>query len=395
MSSPWQSFEFLHSGDDFLKKTLELIHSAKKSIDLESYIFIPDKMGTPILKALSEARHRDIRVQILVDGVGSFSYLKELRSLAQTFGLNVKVFNPLPAVSVFGLVETDLSNRTDMGLMLKSGFIKTFAKLNRRNHRKATIIDGTQAIIGGINVTDVTCESVWGAKAWRDSSVFIESPEVAEIAESFRHAWTQSPFLMQQNQRLKSARKMRLPHPNHHDGQIFTNDTPALRKIYQREFFHRIRNAKNRINFITPYFVPTRRLLKEMTRAAARGVSVHVILPKRSDVRFLDFLKDPYIEFLRARGVRVFEYRKTTLHAKYAIVDDLGSMGSGNLNHRSLLHDLEVEATFSAGNGLEQIESQWREDFHHCSEVTDAIRAPSSLLKHWLAKVIFWFRYYL
>jgi cardiolipin synthase len=395
MSSRWKSFEFLHTGDQFLKKQLELISSAQYSIDIESYIFMPDKMGTPILEALSAARKNSIQVQILVDGIGSSAHLKDLRSLAEKYELNIKVFNPLPAVSALGLIETDLSNRKDMALMLKSGLMKTFAKLNRRNHRKVTIADGQRAIIGGMNITDVTCESIWGGKAWRDSSVFIESPEIAEITESFRHAWAQSPFLLQQHQKFRSSRKMRSAHPNHHDGQIFTNDTPVLRKIYQREFFNRIRKAKTRIHFITPYFVPTRRLLKELAHAVSRGVRVQVILPQRSDVRFLDFLKDPYIDFLRARGVEIFEYRKTILHAKYSIIDDLGSMGSGNLNHRSLLHDLEVEATFSSSNGLEQIESQWNEDFRHCTEVTRESRATSGLLKRLLAQFIFWFRYYL
>jgi cardiolipin synthase len=395
MSSRWKSFEFLHTGDQFLKKQLELISSAQHSIDIEAYIFMPDKMGTPILEALSAARGRSIQVQILVDGVGSSAHLKELRNLAQRYEVNIKVFNPLPAISMLGLIETDLSSRKDMALMLKSGFVKTFAKLNRRNHRKATIADGQKAIIGGMNITDVTCESVWGSKAWRDSSVFIESPEIAEITESFRHAWAQSPFLLQQHQKIKSPRKLRVHHPNHHDGLIFTNDTPLLRKIYQREFFNRIRKAKSRIYFITPYFVPTRGLLKELAHAASRRVSVQVILPQRSDVRFLDFLKDPYIGFLQARGVRIFEYRKAILHAKYSIIDDLGSMGSGNLNHRSFLHDLEVEATFPSGNGLEQIEAQWNEDLRHCTEVTHKSRVPSSILKRLIAQFIFWFRYYL
>lgn len=395
MSARWKNFEFLHTGDHFLKKQLELISSAKRSIDLESYIFMPDKMGTSILEALQAARKRSVEVQILVDGIGSFSYLKDLRGLAQRYELNIKVFNPLPAVSALGLIETDLSNRKDMALMLKSGFVKTFAKLNRRNHRKATIADGQRAIIGGMNITDITCESVWGSKAWRDSSVFIESSEITELTESFRHAWAQSPFLLQQFRNAKPLGKLRVLHPNHHDGQIFTNDTPLLRKIYQREFFSRIRKAQERILFTTPYFVPTRRLLKELAHAASRGVSVQVILPQRSDVRFLDFLKDPYLGFLKARGVRVFEYRKTNLHAKYAIIDDLGSMGSGNLNHRSFLHDLEVEATFSPSNGLEQIEAQWREDLQHCTEVSNNNQATSGFFKHLIAQFIFWFRYYL
>lgn len=395
MSHRWKSFEFFHSGDTFLKKIIELIHSAKHSIDLESYIFMPDKMGMPVLEALSKRERDGIRVRILVDGIGSGGHLLKLRSLAEQHHLDIKVFNPLPAISLFGLIQTDLSNRQEMAHMLQSGFSTTMAKLNKRNHRKALIIDDRIAMIGGMNISDVTCSSVWGSKAWRDTSVLIESSEIEELCHAFRHAWHQASFLMRNSHKNLSAKEPRHPSQPKEDGQIYLNDRAELRKAYHREFFRRIAQAQERIYFVTPYFVPTRRLLKSLAAARARGVDIQIILPQRSDVRFLDFLKDPYISYLHGHGVRIFEYRTAVLHAKYAIIDGLGSVGSGNLNHRSLLHDLEVEATFSQQNGLEEIEKQWFIDLSRCHPISPLQSQTRSIIQKLMAQIIFWFRYYL
>jgi len=395
MSHRWKSYEFFHSGDSFLKKVIELINSAKHSIDLESYIFMPDKMGMPVLEALGKRERDGIRVRVLIDGVGSSGHLQKLRSLAEKHHLDIKVFNPLPAISLFGLIQTDLSNRQEMAHMLRSGFSKTMAKLNRRNHRKTLIIDDRVAMIGGMNISDVTCSSVWGSKAWRDTSVLIESTEIAELCHAFRHAWHQASFLMRTSHRNLSAKEPRQPSQLIEDGQIYLNDRADLRKAYHREFFRRIIEARRRIFFVTPYFVPTRRLLRSLAAAKARGVDIQIILPQRSDVRFLDFLKDPYISYLHDRGVRIFEYKTAVLHAKYAIIDELGSVGSGNLNHRSLLHDLEVEATFSKENGLEEIERQWFVDLSRCRPIAPPHSKTRSLIQKLLAQIIFWFRYYL
>lgn len=395
MSAGWKSIEFIHSGDLFLERTLHLINHAQRSIDLESYIFMADEMGKLVLEALSIAKKRGVQVRILIDGVGSGPHLKAIRDKAHLLDLEVKVFNPLPAVFVLGLFQTDLSNRKEMAQMLTSGFAKTISRLNRRNHRKSTIVDNEKAIIGGINITDVTLEKVHGSKAWRDTSVLIESPEISEISEAFRHAWTQSPFLTSPGASQRAPKKIKFPSQNGSDGNIFLNDRPSLRKTYHKEFFHRIRSAHHRIYLVTPYFVPTRRLLKELAHAAARGVQVQIILPERSDVRILDFLKDPYIRFLCSKGVHIYQYPGRILHAKYAIIDNLASVGSGNLNHRSLLHDLEVEATFPIGQGLEDLERQWLIDLENSEETPLHRIIHRSFLKRIVAEFIFWFRYYL
>lgn len=94
---------------------------------------------------------------------------------------------------------------------------------------------------------------------------------------------------------------------------------------------------------MTPYFIPKRRLIRELGKAAKRGVDVRLLISLNTDVKFFRWLQYFYYAYLVKKGVKVYQYTESVLHAKNYIVDDYMTIGSTNLNHRSFMHDLEVD----------------------------------------------------
>jgi cardiolipin synthase A/B len=109
--------------------------------------------------------------------------------------------------------------------------------------------------------------------------------------------------------------------------------------------------------------------LKNLIDAAQRGVDVRILLPKRSDIFILPWTSATFYFHLVKSGVRIFEYLPSMLHAKTLIIDDWVSVGSSNLNHRSLLHDLEVDVNIRLPASKEIIMEQFINDLRHSVEV--------------------------
>jgi len=84
-------------------------------------------------------------------------------------------------------------------------------------------------------------------------------------------------------------------------------------------------------------------MIRALGRAAKRGVDVRVLISLNTDVKFFIWLQYFYYPYLLSKGVKIFQYTETVLHAKNYIIDDFMTIGSTNLNHRSFIHDLEVD----------------------------------------------------
>jgi cardiolipin synthase len=104
--------------------------------------------------------------------------------------------------------------------------------------------------------------------------------------------------------------------------------------------------ARRRIALVTPYFVPDSALLMALRLAAMRGVSVDLLLPRRSNHRVSDLARGRALRTLAEAGVRIW-LAPDMLHAKLALVDDsLALAGSANLDSRSLFLNYELLVAF-------------------------------------------------
>jgi cardiolipin synthase len=145
--------------------------------------------------------------------------------------------------------------------------------------------------------------------------------------------------------------------------------------------------ANRRIWITTPYFVPPPKMLHLLRKMAWSGVDVRLIVPKKSDIWFMTWVSRAfYFSMLRA-GVRVFEYEPRVLHAKTMIVDDWFLVGSANFNHRSFLHDLEVEVRVAESSSRAVLVSQFEIDQAFSSEVLPTTWAR----RMFIPRIVGWF----
>ena len=110
-------------------------------------------------------------------------------------------------------------------------------------------------------------------------------------------------------------------------------------------------------------------LLKKLKDAAEKGIDVRILLPQTSDVRLVNWTAAMFYRSLLKHGVRIFEYLPGVLHAKTLIIDDFVTVGTSNLNHRSLLHDLEVDVNLQQEQAKMLISEQFLNDLTQAREV--------------------------
>ena len=110
----WEKEQTFFSGDEYFSAIKSDIQNAKKSIDVECYIFEFDQIGKSLSDSLIAASKRGVRVRVIVDGIGSAYSISTLQRYLREGGVEFKVFHPI----------------------FSSWFIPVFRTINRRNHRK-------------------------------------------------------------------------------------------------------------------------------------------------------------------------------------------------------------------------------------------------------------------
>lgn len=368
----WTDSHIFHTGNDFFHSLRRDISQAQKSITLESYIFTLDSLTKLILQDLAEARQRGCTVKIILDGFGSYEDIPGVDRLCEKAGIELRVFHPLPyPLLAFQRLSFLNEDRTH----------NIFRHMNRRNHRKIVIIDEKIAYLGSMNFTQVHCADFVGEKAWRDTGVRLEGPPVRQLLLAFQVTYLRTYY----KGMLSWMNSWRSPQPKG-SPSLMLNTTKKMRKGLYRDVLRRLNSADKRIYITTAYFLPKRNLLRILLKAARRGVDVRILIPGKSDVPLVKWAAFYIVRFLLKRRIPLYEYQKSILHAKTMIVDDDVYIGSFNLNHRSIFHDLEVIARLQNPERLAEMLIQWEIDLKNSRPVSkDDFRAPSRI-----ARVMYW-----
>lgn len=360
----WKSVEFLEAGDDYYLSLLEEIRLAKSSVLIESYIFRLDRVGAEILLALAEARQRNVKVFLRVDGVGSWTHLSEIGDYCRKTNIDLEVFHPLPFTRFGALYSSRIADT----------FLMRFQMMNRRSHRKLVIIDDKIAFAGGRNIDDVQSETFFGNMAWHDLTLRLEGESVQDLIKAF---W------------FKPVPKS-LPNRD-----LLMNHTWRLRQSRLNWFSRRMRRAQKRIWNITPYFAPTPLMLFQLRAASRRGLDVRIVLSRKSDVMISRLAAIGLYRRLLPVGIRVFEYGPSLLHRKLWLIDDISVVGSANFNHRSFIHDLELDVVLREPEHIRRAEELFEGDEANSVEIkVDQLTHQSPVMRMvcWIAS---WFSYWL
>jgi cardiolipin synthase A/B len=361
------SVRLLRNGAEAFPAWLDAIDRARARVSLEMYIFNDDQIGRRFGDALVRAAQRGVEVRLLYDFIGC-------RHAPARF------FDSMRAAGVWAIAYHPYRL-----------WRPRFWTLIRRDHRKTLVCDGEVAFTGGINIADAWCASDQGGGGWHDAAVEVRGPAVTTIEAAFLRTWN---WRAKRRWRLRAKDLLRQSPAGLVPLAVIANGELVDRFSIRRAALHAIRAGVHRIYLASPYFIPDPGFLRSLSSAALRGIDVRLLVPKNSDTRTVDLASRATYSRLLPAGVRIFQHHPV-VHTKALVVDRaFVSLGSYNLDHRSLVYNLELvvnaldyehnervaamlEADMAAGK-----EIRW-DDFRRRSLLTRVLERLAYAFRHW------------
>lgn len=381
----WDQEAVYHSGDPFFDGLLEELDRASHSIEVETYIFQEDVLGLALVEKLIAAAKRGVTVRLMVDGIGSPAFTPRRAAELTHQGVATRIYHPLP---------WNFPNWKIGQMARVTRFFTYLQKLNRRDHRKMFLIDGKTAWIGSMNVSRLHLYRYTGDEAWRDTSARVQGGAVSELVRAFDRTWLRAAGVRAQPRTLKAVIAAMRNRPTFRAGLIRLNSSRSARRHLYKDLVRRMNASKKRIWITNAYFAPDTLLLRALRMAAWTGADVRVLVPKKSDVFFMPWVTEAFYNRLLVSGARVFEYLPSFLHAKTLIIDDWAIVGSSNLNHRSLLHDLEVDVVLKKEDSRRSLEEQFLKDLQHSREILIDDWRALPLRRRIAGRIFLFFKYW-
>ena len=298
----------LTNGEQFYDAELQAIRGATRSVNLEAYIFQRGEIAGRFLQALAERARAGVKVNLVLDAIGSFStsrgYCKELVKA----GGRVEFYHPFSW--------------------------RSLASINNRTHRELLIVDGRCGFIGGAGIADHWLLNKKNHLRWRDTVVQVEGDIVSNLQATFAENWLESCGEVIFGEEYFPP----VSHAGTSKAMVINSAPSAGGSTRARILFQALASASRRsIRITTPYFLPDDSMLRELIRAVKRGVVVEIIVPgKKSDHGLTRSSSRRLYGDLLKTGARIYEYQPAMIHAKVLVVDDLWSVvGSTNCDNRS------------------------------------------------------------
>lgn len=238
-------------------------------------------------------------------------------------------------------------------------------RVTRRNHRKIVVTDGKVAYLGGINIAKYYLDGDYMGK-WRDEHLRIEGDAVADLQKLFIADWARVRGESLDIRRHIAPHDIRQRLPI----QLAWAEEGPSRLTIAEAFAAAIVRAQRRVRISSPYFLPPAMLLDALRLAARSGVRVQVMIPTCSDSPFTDLISDSHVGDLLDAGIELYRYDNGFLHAKLLIVDDdTASVGTANMDYRSLLDNLEVTAFIRDREVVRELSATFDGDLASCRRI--------------------------
>ncbi len=309
--------KLLMSGHEKFEDLFEHIKNAKSFIHLEYFNFRNDSINSLLINLLHQKAQQGVEIRVLYDAFGNSSnnqpIKKEKNDSINALGIEMYKYDPI-----------------------KFPWVNHLA----RDHRKIVVIDGLYAYTGGMNVADYYVDGLEEIGEWRDIHARIKGPAVNDLHQIFVDMWAkQTGFL------LTGAKYF--PVTKNKEGNakiaVINRHTKKLPKSVRQLYVSMLNNAKHNVKIINPYFVPTHSIYQAIEKAIKRGVDVQILVSEKGDIPLTPEASQYVAYKLMKKGAKVFLFQKGFHHAKIMMVDDrFCTLGSANLNSRSIRYDLEV-----------------------------------------------------
>ncbi len=345
--------KLLHNGPETFRAIFRAIAAAKHYVLLEYYIFENVRSGRERLSNLLIAKRRKgVEIAIIYDGYGSMDTPSTFIARLKKAGIAIIEFHPLNPF------------KTQKGY-----------SLNDRDHRKILVVDGSTAIVGGVNLytgyqrhphAKLVGSQGNNSNTWHDTDIEITGPAAKRLTEIFLKQWK-----VEGGRPLPAVADAPPPRATGHQlVRIIASDHRHAIPPYDATLLSAINSAKKTIWLTAAYFVPSSDEMRDLEAAARRGVDVRLMLPGKSDSALaLAAGRSRYQPLLRA-GVKIFEFQDGYLHSKCAVIDGVWStIGSSNFDYRSILFNDEVDAVILGRNTARKLEVQFENEESDAREI--------------------------
>jgi len=305
--------ELISVTEEFVDRLVDDIDVARHHVHLEFYIYANDDTGQHIGAALTRAAARGVHCRLLADAVGSKRMLRRLAPELRRKGVEVHAMLPVHLLRW------------------------AVARLDLRNHRKLAVIDGCIAYAGSQNVVD---EDYGRRKmVWHDVMVRVTGP----VVHSLQAVFLSDLYAVTDEVVEEESVFPRPGTPGDTVLQALPSGPNYPTESYQRMVVAAVHAARHNIIITTPYIVPDEATFQALQVAVLRGVTVDIIVPRRSDQILVGAASRAYYEPLLEAGIRVHLYDRGLLHAKTISIDDaIAFIGSSNFDIRSFALNFEL-----------------------------------------------------
>lgn len=362
------NIKLLKSGEEKFLDLFEEIKKAKHHIHLEYFNFRNDSIANALFDLLGEKANEGVEIRALFDAFGNSSNnqplkKKHLKAIREK-GIQIEKFDPFK-----------------------------FPWINHafhRDHRKIVVIDGKIGYTGGMNIADYYINGLPEIGEWRDMHARIEGKAVNDLQDIFLDMWNKTS-----GENISGKEY----YPNK-DSITISNDnscmiaivdrypkkTPeVMRNVYIKAF----ESANEKVQIINPYFTPVKSVKNAIKKALKNGVKVEIMIPGKSDIGFTPDAAMYIANKLRKKGADIYIFNGGFHHSKIMMVDSLYcTVGSTNLNSRSLKYDYEVNAFIFDTETTNELMELFKEDQKNSTLLTKEIykqRTPWKKFLGWFA----------
>jgi cardiolipin synthase A/B len=361
---PGNRIEVLRNGVQIFPSMLSAIRAAKKTINLEFYIYWDGEVGRMFAEALAERARAGVKVNVVLDAVGSGPMSHDLIEFMERNGIAVEWYHPLRWY--------------------------TLSRVNHRTHRKLLVVDGEVGFSGGVGIADNWLGDADSHEHWRETVVRVEGPAVTQMQFAFMDNWVKT------RGELLTGLDYFPPVPPRGEQlvQVMKSSPSEGSSAVKLLFVVSIVSAVKSIYIASAYFVPDADTIRALEGAIRRGVDVRVIVPGEfTDVPIVRHAGRFYYSQLLRRGIRIFEYQPTMMHAKTMVVDGIWtSIGSSNFDDRSFRLNDEVNVNIHDEAVAAQMEKMFFEDLARSEEITRRTWIRRPWMQRVKERVAGWFK---
>ena len=337
--------QYFHCGEDKIEELIRQLEKAQKFIFMEYFIVAKGYVWDRVLEVLKRKAAEGVEVRFMYDGMCAISMLPyDYPEKLKHYGIQCKMANAVKP------------------------FLSTTQ--NNRDHRKICVIDGKTAFTGGINIGDEYINRKERFGHWKDTAIMLKGDAVQSFTMMFLEMWNVDERYSENYHRYLTPKRREL---HREYGYIIPYaDSPYDdENVGEEVYFHILNHARKYVHIMTPYLILDNEMITTLTRVAKSGVEVSIIMPHIPDKWYAFAVAKTYYKELIEGGVRIYEYEPGFVHAKVFVADDdTASVGTINLDYRSLYLHFECGAFIYNNSEIDRIERDFQETLEKCHKVT-------------------------